>query len=103
MSWNINAVGKPADLKAYLAGITYFPKPLTDMVGLLADVSPPSALLQLETYGHFDSATGGNVGKFELKTVTLVAAPPAPTLPTPPPTATPLADPQPSTPPPATV
>lgn len=78
MSWHICIIGKPADVNAYLAGISYFPQPLKDTVALFTGALPPGNLVNLETYGHFDSASGGTVGKFELGTALLVEAPPTP-------------------------
>jgi len=80
MSWNINIVGSRAAVKAAIAKEQYIPQGLKDVVNSICDTNAKtgSPLISVETYGHFDTAWGGNVGKFEVKQVQLAPEPPPP-------------------------
>ena len=96
MSWNIDIVGKKADVKAAVQA-QYVPQPIKDTVALFCDAGtgpdaygqPPEAV-RVRSSGHYDARDGGsNIYYFEMNPITL--APPAP----PPPEKAPAATPQP--------
>ena len=84
MSWNINIIGKPADVKAAVLAADYLPQPLKDTVALFVDagkdapIVPPGAI-QVKTSGHYDKDSAwSNVYEFSINPVTLAA--PVPTM-----------------------
>ena len=81
MSWNINIVGHPGNVKASVQAEWHVPQPIKDLVALFCDSysSKPDSLLQVETSGHFDPVYGGGINNLSLKEVKLVIAPPAAT------------------------
>ena len=78
MSWNINIVGFPRNVKTSVQAERYIPQPAKDLVALLCDSyqSKPDSLIQVETSGHFDPLYGGSVNNLSIKEVKLVIAPP---------------------------
>jgi hypothetical protein len=78
MSWNINIVGFPRNVKASVLAEKYVPQPIKDAVMLFCDSydNKPNVLLQVKTYGHFDAVYGGSIGNLSIEKVDLVIAPP---------------------------
>ena len=85
MSWNLNIVGKTANVKAAVEAEAYVPGPLKDLISfILASGTGPDAYIpqpgavQVETIGHYDSRGGSYIYSLSVKPVVLAL--PAPVI-----------------------
>lgn len=83
MSWNINVIGKVADVKAAVLAEQYLPQSLKDAVAQFADAGVNTATgqnyagLRVKTSGHYSpSDAWSSVSEFTIERLSF--APPAP-------------------------
>lgn len=82
MSWSINIVGKPADVKASVQANNHILPEIQSMVTAYAEIigSDPDAAMQVESCGHFGRGESWSyLASLSIKRVELAKTPTPPT------------------------